>query len=256
MVAFTQNDEIIVGQEAKNQMPMNPENTIFGIKRLIGYNIDDVEIKKEKETWPFKIVKGTKETRAAVQVRYKGKDVIYTPEEISSLILSKIKNCANQSIEKPIERAVITVPAYFSSSQRQSTINAGIAAGLEQVDIISEPTAAAIAYGIGTVKKEKRTVFIFDFGGGTLDCTLMEIYDGHYNVIATSGDTHLGGEDIDIALADFIADEFKKQTNINVKEDKYKRNLALLKLECEKVKIALAAPGVSFTDTFDQEFCW
>ena len=245
IVAFTKKGEIIVGQEAKNQMPLNPSNTVFGAKRLIGYKFGDDEINKEKETWPFQITEGNS-GRAAVKVNYKGEEKVYSPEEISSFILLKLKDAASKGTVKPVKKAVITVPAYFNASQRQSTKDAGKIAGLDVIGIISEPTAAAIAYGIGTSSKEERIVFVFDFGGGTLDCTLMRVKNGSYEVIATSGNTHLGGEDIDIALSNYAANEFKRTTGIDIlNKEKYKRNVAVLKLECEKLKCALSASGVS-----------
>jgi heat shock protein 1/8 len=243
IVAFKNNGEILIGQEAKNQMPLNPKNTLFGIKRLIGYKYDDEDIQEDMKKLPFKVIPG-KDRRAAVQVSFNGEDKVYTPEEISSFILLKLKNTASAGTSEPIKKAVITVPAYFSASQRQSTKDAGKIAGLDVLGIISEPTAAAIAYGIGTSSKSKRVVFVFDFGGGTLDCTLMKVENGSYDVLATSGDTHLGGEDIDNALVDFAAKEFKKTTKIDIRNEKYLRQLAILKLECEKVKCALAAPGI------------
>lgn len=240
IVSFKENGDILVGQDAKNHMVMNPSNTIFGIKRLIGYKYVDKQIDTEKETYSYSIVPG-KDGMAAAEVTYRGEKRIYSPEEISGYILTKLKNSAAQHLTAPVEKAVITVPAYFSSSQRKSTKVAGKIAGIDVIGIISEPTAAAIAYCYKTIDtSSERVIFVFDFGGGTLDCTLMKAKDNKFDVITTSGNTHLGGEDIDMALLKYAADQFKKETGINVFDSKYKRELVRLKLECESVKCKLS----------------
>ena len=247
VVSFKENG-IVVGNDARKQLEMNPKNTIFAIKRLIGYNYGDNQIKKEIETYPYQITgktvrnKDNDKVKAVVKVDFKGERREYSPEEISGYILEKLKNIDNHNLNGPIEKAVITVPAYFSSSQRKSTKNAGKIAGLDVIGIISEPTAAAIAYSYKNINpEEEKVIFVFDFGGGTLDCTLMKIKDKKYTVIATSGDTHLGGEDIDLLLLKYAADKFKDDTGIDIMEDNYESERTKLKLECEKVKMRLSS---------------
>ena len=256
VVSFNENGNITVGQEAKDQISQNPSNTIINIKSLIGYNYNDFEVEKEKENYPYEIVKGNAE-KAVAKVDFIGKRREYTPEEISSYILAKLKILANKKLgqSKPIEKAVITVPSYFSSSQRKATKLAGKAAGIDDVTIISDPIAAAIAYNYKNAsKKGNKNVFVIDFGGGTLDCTLINVKDNCYRVIATSGNTHLGGEDIDEILSNYAAKKFKKSTRIDVKCDRYKREYARLKLECEKVKCRLSSNGASSERIFIDNF--
>ena len=244
VVSFNEKGEIIVGEEAKSQMVMNPRNTVYGIKRLIGYKYQDEDIQPEIKSWPFKVIPG-KSGRAAIQVTKGSETKTYSPEEISSFILIKLKSAAEKTLGKEIKNAVITVPAYFNSSQRQATKDAGIIAGLNILGIISEPTAAAIAYGMGT-RGMNNKVFVFDFGGGTLDCTLMNVHDGKFDVIATGGNVHFGGEDFDMVLVRYFAEEFRRQTGIDVMNgDKYSRQRANLKIQSEEVKKKLAATGIT-----------
>ena len=243
MVAFSE-DNILIGSEAKNQIITNPKNTVFGAKRLVGYKFSDDAIQNEIDNWPYEIVPG-KNDRAAVKVLYKREKKVFTPEEIQALILRKLKETAQLGLDETITKAVITVPAYFSTTQRQSTIDAGKIAGIEVIGTISEPTAAALAYVYKKKSTRERNIFVFDFGGGTLDCTLMNVKDGKYTVIATAGDTHLGGEDIDMALARYIAKKFKQETKIDIFSDsKYDRQVSLLKQKCEELKIGLSQDTV------------
>ena len=246
IVAFKGNGEITVGINAKNQMINNPKNTVYGIKRLIGYKYNDEDIQEDIKNWPFEVVSGNL-GRAAVQVMNGSVKKTYTPEEISSFILIKMKSYADKQSIKKYNKAVITVPAYFNSSQRQSTKNAGMIAGFDVLGIISEPTAAAIAYGVGEKGLDQK-VFIFDFGGGTFDCTIMHVHDGVFDVIATGGNVHLGGEDIDMLLVEHFANQFKKSSGIDImKDDKYARQRMNLKLKAEEMKIELSVKGVKET---------
>ncbi len=231
MVAFTDSGERLVGQVAKRQAITNPENTLFAIKRLIGRKYDSKEIQNDKKILPYKIVKG-KGDDTAVEVR--GKD--YTPAEISAMILQKMKQTADDYLGENITDAVITVPAYFNDSQRQATKDAGRIAGLNVLRIINEPTAASLAYGLDKKKEEK--VAVFDLGGGTFDISILEIGDGVFEVKSTNGDTHLGGEDFDLRVMDYLADEFKKDQGIDLRNDKMA--LQRLKEAAEKAKIELS----------------
>jgi len=216
MVAFTDDDERLVGQPAKRQAVTNPENTLFAIKRLVGRSFDDPVTKKDKKMVPYKIVKGDNGD-AWVEVDKKK----YSPSQISGFILQKMKETAESYLGEEVTQAVITVPAYFNDSQRQATKDAGKIAGLEVLRIINEPTAAALAYGLE--KKEAGTIAVYDLGGGTFDVSILEIGDGVFEVKSTNGDTFLGGEDFDIRIVDYLADEFKKENGIDLRED----NLAL-----------------------------
>jgi len=232
MVAFTDDDERLVGQPAKRQAVTNPENTLFAIKRLVGRSFDDPVTKKDKKMVPYKIVKGDNGD-AWVEVDKKK----YSPSQISGFILQKMKETAESYLGEEVTQAVITVPAYFNDSQRQATKDAGKIAGLEVLRIINEPTAAALAYGLE--KKEAGTIAVYDLGGGTFDVSILEIGDGVFEVKSTNGDTFLGGEDFDIRIVDYLADEFKKENGIDLRED----NLALQRLKegAEKAKIELSS---------------
>jgi L1 cell adhesion molecule like protein len=197
-VSFS-DSERLVGQAAKNQSARNPENTVFDAKRLIGRKFDDPIVKADSKLWPFKIKDGS-QGRPVIEVMYKGEKRTFFPEEISSMVLGKMKEMAESYIGKPVNDAVVTVPAYFNDSQRQATKDAGRIANLNVLRIINEPTAAAIAYGLDKSCKEERNVLIFDLGGGTFDVSLLTIDDGVFEVMATAGDTHLGGEDFDNKL--------------------------------------------------------
>jgi len=233
MVAFSE-DERLVGQPAKRQAVTNPENTLFAIKRLIGRRFDDPITKKDQKLVPYKIVKGDNND---AWVNADGKK--YSPSQISAFILQKMKETAESYLGEDVSQAVITVPAYFNDSQRQATKDAGKIAGLEVLRIINEPTAAALAYGLD--KKEAGIIAVFDLGGGTFDVSILEIGDGVFEVKSTNGDTFLGGEDFDHRIVDYLADEFKKENGIDLRDD----NLALQRLKeaGEKAKIELSSAG-------------
>jgi len=232
MVAFTESKERLIGQSAKRQAVTNPENTLFAIKRLIGRNFSDDVVKKDSGLVPYKIIKGDNDD-AWVEARNEK----YSPSQISAFILQKMKETAESYLGEPVTQAVITVPAYFNDSQRQATKDAGKIAGLEVLRIINEPTAAALAYGLD--KKKTGTVAVYDLGGGTFDISILEIGDGVFEVKSTNGDTHLGGEDFDIEIINYLADEFKKDNGIDLRQDKLA--LQRLKEAGEKAKIELSS---------------
>ena len=232
IVAFTETDERLVGQSAKRQAVTNPENTLFAIKRLIGRRYDDPMTKKDKSLVPYKIVKAKNDD---AWVECGGKKL--SPSQVSGFILQKMKETAESYLGEEVTQAVITVPAYFNDSQRQATKDAGKIAGLEVLRIINEPTAAALAYGLE--KKKTGTVAVFDLGGGTFDVSILEIGDGVFEVKSTNGDTFLGGEDFDQAIIDYLADEFKKESGIDLRQDKLA--LQRLKEASEKAKVELSS---------------
>jgi molecular chaperone DnaK len=232
MVAFSKDGERLVGQPAKRQAVTNPEGTLFAVKRLIGRRYEDPTVEKDKGLVPFKIVKADNGD-AWVQVDEKK----YSPSEVSAMILTKMKETAESYLGEKVEQAVITVPAYFNDSQRQATKDAGKIAGLEVLRIINEPTAAALAYGLD--KKNTGTIAVYDLGGGTFDISVLEIGDGVFEVKSTNGDTFLGGEDFDMRLVDYLADEFKKEQGIDLRSDKLA--LQRLKEAAEKAKIELSS---------------
>ncbi|MET0869710.1 MAG: molecular chaperone DnaK [Methyloceanibacter sp.] len=232
MVAFTDDGEIIVGLPAKRQAVTNPENTFFAIKRLIGRRWDDPMVEKDKKLVPYKIVKAG---NGDAWVESHGKQ--YSPSQISAFILQKMKETAETYLGQKVEQAVITVPAYFNDAQRQATKDAGKIAGLEVLRIINEPTAAALAYGLE--KKEGKTIAVYDLGGGTFDISILEIGDGVFEVKSTNGDTFLGGEDFDMRVVDYLANEFKKESGIDLRGDKLA--LQRLKEAAEKAKIELSS---------------
>ncbi|SEF88278.1 molecular chaperone DnaK [Jhaorihella thermophila] len=231
IVAFT-DDEILVGQPAKRQAVTNPENTIFGIKRLIGRRFDDPDLAKDKKNLPYKIVDGG---NGDAWVEIKGKK--YSPAQISAFILKKMKETAEAHLGEEVTQAVITVPAYFNDAQRQATKDAGKIAGLEVLRIINEPTAAALAYGLD--KEESHTIAVYDLGGGTFDITILEIDEGLFEVKSTNGDTFLGGEDFDMRVVSYLAEEFKKEHGVDLTKDKMA--LQRLKEAAEKAKIELSS---------------
>lgn len=231
MVAFT-DAERLVGAAAKRQAVTNPENTLFAIKRLIGRRFDSAEVQKDKATAPFKIISGE---NGDAWVEVKGEK--YAPSQISAIVLQKIKEYAESYLGEKIEKAVITVPAYFNDSQRQATKDAGKIAGLDVLRIINEPTAAALAYGMD--KKASGTIAVYDLGGGTFDISILEIGDGVFEVKSTNGDTFLGGEDFDQRIVNYLADEFKKESGIDLKNDRLA--LQRLKEAAEKAKIELSS---------------
>jgi molecular chaperone DnaK len=231
IVAFTE-EERLVGQAAKRQAVTNSENTIFAVKRLIGRRVDDAEVTKDRKLVPYKIVNGGNGD-AWVDVRGQK----YSPSQISAFILQKMKETAESYLGEEVTQAVITVPAYFNDAQRQATKDAGKIAGLEVLRIINEPTAAALAYGLD--KKENRTIAVYDLGGGTFDVTILEIDDGLFEVKSTNGDTFLGGEDFDMRIVSYLADEFKKEHGVDLTKDKMA--LQRLKEAAEKAKIELSS---------------
>ncbi len=232
MVAFTEGGERLVGQAAKRQAVTNPDNTFYGVKRLIGRRMTDPMVAKEKELVPFKIVPGDNGD-AWVESRSKK----YAPSQISAFVLQKMKETAEAYLGETVTEAVITVPAYFNDSQRQATKDAGRIAGLEVLRIINEPTAAALAYGLE--QKKNGTIAVYDLGGGTFDISILEIGDGVFEVKSTNGDTFLGGEDFDKRIIDYLADEFKKEQGIDLRNDRLA--LQRLKEAAEKAKIELSA---------------
>jgi len=232
MVAFTDDNERLVGHPAKRQAVTNPENTLYAIKRLIGRRFEDKEVKKDIETVPYSIVSGDNGD-AWVEVR--GEKM--APSQLSAFVLQKMKETAESYLGEPVTEAVITVPAYFDDHQRQATKDAGKIAGLEVLRIINEPTAAALAYGLE--KKGTGTIAVYDLGGGTFDVSILEIGDGVFEVKSTNGDTFLGGEDFDQALIDYLADEFKKEAGIDLRDDRLA--LQRLKEAAEKAKIELSS---------------
>ncbi|HEX4737479.1 MAG TPA: molecular chaperone DnaK [Allosphingosinicella sp.] len=232
IVAFTKDGERLVGQPAKRQAVTNPDNTVFAVKRLIGRRFDDPVTKKDTELVPYKISRGP---NGDAWVNAGGKD--YSPSQISAFILQKMKETAEAYLGETVTQAVITVPAYFNDAQRQATKDAGQIAGLEVLRIINEPTAAALAYGLE--KQDGKTIAVYDLGGGTFDISVLEIGDGVFEVKSTNGDTFLGGEDFDAKIVDYLADEFKKQEGIDLRNDR----LALQRLKegAERAKIELSS---------------
>ena len=231
IVGFTEGERL-VGQAAKRQAVSNPTNTIFAVKRLIGRRFDDADLAKEKKNMPFEMVKGGNGDAWVSAHSEK-----YSPAQISAFILQKMKETAESYLGEEVTQAVITVPAYFNDAQRQATKDAGKIAGLEVLRIINEPTAAALAYGLD--KKETKTIAVYDLGGGTFDITILEIDDGLFEVKSTNGDTFLGGEDFDMRIVNYLADEFKKETGMDLTKDKMA--LQRLKEAAEKAKIELSS---------------
>ncbi len=232
VVAFTDNEEKLIGQPAKRQAVTNPENTIFAVKRLIGRNFEDPSVKKDIETAPFKIINSEK---GDAWIEAKGNK--YSPSQISAFILQKMKETAEKYLGSEVKQAVITVPAYFNDAQRQATKDAGKIAGLEVLRIINEPTAASLAYGLD--KKTNKKIAVYDLGGGTFDVSILELGDGVFEVKSTNGDTFLGGEDFDNTIVEYLLSEFKKENGIDLKSDKLA--LQRLKEAAEKAKIELSS---------------
>jgi molecular chaperone DnaK len=234
VVAFTKNNERLVGQTARRQAVVNSDNTVFSIKRLMGRRFDDPEVSKAHKVLPYKIVAGPAGD-AQVHIPQTGRQ--YTPQEISAMILRKLKDDAEAYLGEKVTQAVITVPAYFNDSQRQATKDAGQIAGLEVLRIINEPTAASLAYGLD--KQEAETILVFDLGGGTFDVSILDVGEGLVEVKSTSGDTFLGGDDWDQRIVDWVADEFKKEQGIDLRQDR--QALQRLKEAAEKAKIELSS---------------
>jgi molecular chaperone DnaK len=233
MVAFTKDGELLVGAPAKRQAVTNPTNTLYAIKRLIGRRFGDPEVEKDKKLVPYKIVKGP---NGDAWVEAHGK--AYSPQQISAIILQKMKETAEAKLGETVTQAVITVPAYFNDAQRQATKDAGKIAGLDVLHIINEPTAAALAYGLDK-KRESKTIAVYDLGGGTFDISILEIGDGVFEVKSTNGDTHLGGEDFDVRIVDNLIEEFRRESGVDLKEDR--QSLQRLKEAAEKAKIELSS---------------
>ncbi|KAH9993033.1 heat shock protein 70 family [Russula vinacea] len=235
-VSFT-DDERLIGDSAKNAFHTNPTNTVFDAKRLIGRKIEEPELQRDLKHWPFKVVE--KSGKPSVQVKYRGEDRDFTPEEISAMVLGKMKETAEAYLGKKVTHAVVTVPAYFNDAQRQATKDAGTIAGLQILRIINEPTAAAIAYGLDKKSQSESRIIVYDLGGGTFDVSLLSIDDGVFEVLATAGDTHLGGEDFDNRIIEYFVKQYKKKTGTDVSTNL--RALGKLKREVEKAKRTLSS---------------
>jgi len=235
-VAFNDTERLI-GDAAKNQVAMNPANTVFDAKRLIGRKFSDSTVSSDMKHWPFKIVEDG--SKPKIQVEYKGETKTFSAEEISSMVLSKMKEISEAYLGKAVKDAVVTVPAYFNDSQRQATKDAGVICGLNVLRIINEPTAAAIAYGLDKKSSGESNILIFDLGGGTFDVSILAIDDGIFEVKSTAGDTHLGGEDFDNRLVDFFTQEFKRKYKKDLASNK--RSLRRLRTACERAKRTLSS---------------
>lgn len=240
VVAFTDTERLI-GATAKNQSSANPTNTVFDAKRFIGRNFNNDTVQSDMKHLTCKVV--DKSGKPHFQVRYKDQDQTFSPEEISSMVLTKMKETAETFLGTQVTNAVVTVPAYFNDAQRQATKDAGTIAGLNVIRIINEPTAAALAYGLDKIQKKEQHVLIFDLGGGTFDVSLLSIDDGVFEVLATGGDTHLGGEDFDNRLVDYCIDEFKRKTKKDIKENP--RAIRRLHTACERAKRTLSSATLS-----------
>ena len=247
-VAFTDSERLI-GDAAKNQAAMNPHNTIFDAKRLIGRKMDDPSLQTDLKHFPFKVV--PKDGKPHIQAEYKGQTKTFSPEEISSMVLTKMKETAEAYLGKEVKHAVITVPAYFNDSQRQATKDAGMIAGLNVLRIINEPTAAAIAYGLEKKGSGERNILIYDLGGGTFDVSLLTIDDGIFEVKATAGDTHLGGEDFDNRLVQYVLQEFKRKHKKDPSDNA--RALRRIRTACERAKRTLSSAAQT---TIEVDSCY
>ncbi|XP_077564766.1 heat shock 70 kDa protein 1B-like [Haemaphysalis longicornis] len=235
-VAFTEHERLI-GEAARNQAALNPTNTVFDAKRLIGRHFHDPALQNDMKQWPFKVVNEGNEPR--IQVRFRGQTKTLHPEEVSAMVLFKMRESAEAFLGGPVSKAVITVPAYFNDSQRQATKDAGAIAGLHVLRIINEPTAAAIAYGLDKTDQKERNVMIFDLGGGTFDVSILNICKGIFEVKATAGDTHLGGEDFDSRMVSYLASEFNRKHKKKIENDK--KAMRRLRTACEKGKRTLSS---------------
>ncbi|KAJ9117511.1 hypothetical protein QFC22_004361 [Naganishia vaughanmartiniae] len=235
-VAFTK-DERLVGDAAKNQAPQNPENTVFDAKRMVGRQFAESDMQKDMKHWPFKVV--NKGGKPMIKVKHRDDFKEFTPEEISAMILSKMKETAEAYLGEKVTHAVVTVPAYFNDAQRQATKDAGVIAGLTVLRIVNEPTAAAIAYGLDRSGKDETKIIVYDLGGGTFDVSLLSIEEGVFEVLATAGDTHLGGEDFDQRVMSYLIKQYKTKTGTDVTNNK--KALGKLKREVEKAKRTLSS---------------
>ncbi|KEH22487.1 putative Heat shock protein 70 family [Medicago truncatula] len=242
-VAFAK-DERFIGDSAKNQAAMNPENTVFDAKRLIGRKFSDPVVQKDIMSWPFKVIADMND-KPMISLKYKGREKHFCAEEISSMVLTKMREIAEEYLESSVMNAVITVPAYFNDSQRKATIDAGVIAGLNVLKVINEPTAAAIAYGLGkrTNCVEERNIFVFDLGGGTFDVSLVTIKDKVFEVKATGGDTHLGGEDFDNRMVYYFVEEIKRKKKLKIVGNP--KAMRRLRTACEKAKRTLSFASVT-----------
>ncbi|KAG6850874.1 hypothetical protein H0H93_007492 [Arthromyces matolae] len=236
VVAFAKNAERLVGLPAKRQAVVNATNTVFGFKRLIGRHFADKEVKEDAAHWPFRIV-STSDGRPAVEVDNDGKKQQFSPEELSSMVLVKMRETAQQYLNKTVNHAVVTVPAYFNDAQRQATKDAGQIAGLDVLRVVNEPTAAALAYGLE--RSQSSVIAVYDLGGGTFDISILEMQNGVFEVKSTNGDTHLGGEDFDVVLVQHILDEFKKETGFDITNDRMA--MQRVREAAEKAKIELSS---------------
>ncbi|XP_045797288.1 heat shock cognate 70 kDa protein-like [Trifolium pratense] len=236
VVAFT-HDQRLIGDAAKNQAATNAQNTVFDAKRLIGRKFSDSIVQKDMMLWPFKVNAGVND-KPVITLKYKGEEKQYFAEEISSMILTKMKDIAEAYTGSPVKNAVVTVPAYFNDSQRKATIDAGSIAGLNVIRIINEPTAAAIAYGLDKRSDGKRNIFVFDLGGGTFDVSILSIKGDVFEVKATAGNTHLGGEDFDNRMLNYFVEEFKKKNNVDISGNP--KSLRRLRTACERAKRTLS----------------
>ena len=245
-VAFT-DTERLVGDAAKNQITRNPTNTVFDAKRLIGRKFEEREVQEDIKLWPFKVIKDAKSDRPQIVITYQKQEKKFFAEEISAMVLQKLKKTAEDFLGKDVKDAIVTVPAYFNDSQRQATKDAGTISGLNVLRIINEPTAAAIAYGLDKqANKKEENVLIFDLGGGTFDVSLLSLEEGLFEVKATNGNTHLGGEDFDNRLVEYCAGEFKRKTSIDIKSNA--KALRRVRASCEKAKRALSAATQATVD--------
>merc|ERR1712227_1119488 len=249
-VAFTDSERLI-GDAAKNQVAMNPINTVFDAKRLIGRKFADPIVQADMKLWPFKVLSGAGD-KPMIQVQFMGEEKKFHPEEVSSMVLTKMKETAEAYLGTKVSDAVVTVPAYFNDSQRQATKDAGSISGLNVLRIINEPTAAAIAYGLDKKGSGERNVLIYDMGGGTFDVSLLTIEDGIFEVKATAGDTHLGGEDFDNRIVNHFVQEFKRK-NKGLDLSQNPRSLRRLRTACERAKRTLSS-GTSASIEIDALF--
>ena len=236
-VAWTSDGQKIVGDAAKNQASTNPTNTVFDVKRLIGRKFSDSSVQKDAKLFPYKLVKGNSD-KPTVEIEVNNDRKQFAPEEVSAMVLRRMKEIAETYLGEPVKHAVVTVPAYFNDAQRQATKDAGAIAGLQIERIINEPTAAAIAYGLDRGKAKEEIILVFDLGGGTFDVTLLAIDNGVFEVKATAGDTHLGGEDFDQRMMDYCIAQFKKKNNFDLSGDK--KAIARIRRACETAKRTLS----------------
>lgn len=235
--AWTSDNSRLVGDAAKNQAASNPTNTVFDVKRLIGRKFSDPSVQRDAKLLPYNVVQGTGD-KPMISVEVNNENKVYSPEEISAMVLRKMKEIAESFLGEKVEHAVVTVPAYFNDAQRQATKDAGVIAGLNVERVLNEPTAAAIAYGLDRSKNKEENILVFDLGGGTFDVTLLTIDDGVFEVKATSGDTHLGGEDFDQRLMDYCIEQFQKKHKLDLSGDK--KSIARIRRQCEMVKRTLS----------------